>query len=216
MNQSKEKRILFWLTALGILAIIIASVIQLSVSKQAPKPILGYLEINDEDQIKGPLSAQLTIVEYSDFECPFCAQSAAYLDRFLKDYPNDARLVYRYFPLTSIHRNAYNAALAAEAASEQDKFWEMHNLLFAKQDEWSRLSNPSIKFQEYADGLDMDVEQFRSDLLNKTGQHKIDYDLEAAKNMDLRGTPTIFANGEQIKNFSNYEDLKKELEKYVK
>ncbi len=215
MKNTKEQRILFWLAAIGLLAIIITTAIQLSSSDGLKIDGDKNLEITEQDRIKGPVNAKVTIVEYSDFECPFCQKSAEFMDQLLVDFPNDVRIVYRYLPLTSIHRNAYPAALAAEAAGAQGKFWEMHDMLFAKTNEWPNSSNPSGVFQGYAEELGLDVEKFKNDTLNKTGKDKIEADIASANILRLKGTPSIFANGESLKNSSNYQDLKDQVQAYV-
>jgi protein-disulfide isomerase len=94
-----------------------------------PSPVSN--EISSMDHALGPETARLTILEYSDFQCPACASYAPVMTQVLAKYPEDVRLVYRNFPLNQIHPNAYEAALAAEAAGKQGKFWDMHDLLFA-------------------------------------------------------------------------------------
>lgn len=215
MKHTKEQRILFWLGALGLLAIIISTVIQLASTNNVPLTGGDTLTISTNDRIKGSSNAKVTIVEYSDFECPFCQKSSSYMSQLLNDYPDDVRIVYRYFPLTSIHPNAYDAALAAEAANAQGKFWEMHDLLFAKTDEWTKAPNPSTIFQNYAEELSLDKERFRNDMLNKLGKDKIESDLQTADDLKLRGTPSIFANGQPIENSSTYEGLKRQIQTYV-
>jgi len=137
------------------------------------------------------------------------------MKQLTEDFPDDVRIVYRYFPLTSIHPNAYGAALAAEAAGAQGKFWEMHDLLFAKTDEWIRMPDTSGVFKAYAEELGLDTERYNNDLLNKIGKDKVETDMETATKLKLRGTPSIFVNGDKINITSNYEDLKKQIQTYV-
>lgn len=215
MEKTKEQRVVFWLAAIGILAIIITAVIQLSGNTENIIENTEVLKITSQDRTKGPNNAEVTIVEYSDFQCPFCKNTSEYLNKLHDEYPNDVRIVYRYFPLESIHPHAYAAALATEAAHVQGKFWEMHDLIFVNEGVWSGLNNPNGQFQEYAAELGLDTDKFKADLLNKTGSDKIEDDISSAKELNLRGTPSIFINGEQINNISSYQALEEQIKKYV-
>jgi cyclophilin family peptidyl-prolyl cis-trans isomerase/protein-disulfide isomerase len=130
-----------------------------------------FPQVGADDHILGAESAAVTIVEYSDFQCPYCAEFASVMDDLLEKYPDDLRLVFRHYPLVGtpeqpFHDKAALSAQAAEAANKQDKFWEMHDLLFERQSEWVQL--PLDDFEEWlvqaAGDLGLDVEQFSSDL----------------------------------------------------
>ncbi len=110
----------------------------------------------------GPADADLTVLEYSDFQCPFCAQYAEWLKVLHERYGDRVRFVYRFYPL-STHEYATISARAAYAAWRQDRFWEMHDLLFQNQDEWAQSEDPRPFFDAYAEQLGLDIEQFHAD-----------------------------------------------------
>ena len=137
------KRFLIWGSVFLIFCAIMAGMWYLSQQQQGG--IVGgglQVPVSERDWVRGPASASVTLVEYSDFQCPACRIFSTVLDDVLAtaELRDRVRLVYRYFPLVSIHKNAFLAASAAEAAGMQGKFWEMHDLLFKEQDNWSSLS----------------------------------------------------------------------------
>ena len=138
--------------------------------------------------------AEITILEYSDFECPGCAAMAPVLSEFLEEHEN-VRLIYRHFPL-SFHEKAMLTAEATEAAGAQGKFWEMHDLLFAKADEWKTLSQEEAreKMSEYAEELELDVEQFEEELEDDVHVPHIEQELAESQELGLPGTPTFIFN----------------------
>ncbi len=156
-----------------------------------------FPEISDADWQTGPKDAMLTILEYSDFQCPACSAFYAELEKFMAKYPDDVRLVYRHFPLTSLHPNAVQAAQASEAAGLQGKFWDMYHSLFSKQSEWSSLTSEAFTDWLVADAkaLGLDEIQFKTDLLSDAIVEKIQTELSYATSIGLNATPTILLNG---------------------
>jgi protein-disulfide isomerase len=146
---------------------------------------------------KGPDNAKVTIVEFSDYQCPFCSQAETLVKQVLETYPKDVRLVYKQFPLTSIHPNAMPASKAAIAAARQGKFWEMHSLIFENQ----RQLSPE-KFTEFAEKLSLDVAQFQKDMESPETLAQINREMQEGKAADVTGTPTIFVNGKRLMNRS--------------
>jgi protein-disulfide isomerase len=167
--------------------------------------------VTEFDQVKGPADAPLTIIEYSDFECPACANYYPILKQLNEDYPNELRVVYRHFPLISIHPLAMRAAYAAEAAGLQGRFWEMHDVLFQNQTVWVNADNPEAVFSEYASILQLDMQKFESDMKSKLVERKVRNDRMLALNQNLRGTPTLFLNGESMTDLASYDDFKTRL-----
>jgi len=149
------------------------------------------------DWIRGPDTAPVTIIEYSDFECSYCAQLAPILDQLQQAFPQDVRVVFRHFPLTDIHPNAPLAALAAEAAGVQGKFWEMHDLLFAEQATWAAL-DPAA-FEEYIKqkpaALGLEADRFAEDLTRPALVEKVRAAIENGLRIGLPGTPFLLLNG---------------------
>jgi len=150
-------------------------------------------------QVKGASeSAQFTIVEFSDFQCPACAATEPALSALVEQYPDKVRLVYRHFPLISIHPNATLAARYAEAAGKQGKFWEMHDGLFATQIEWSDLSNDEAReyFLSLGDQLSLDRTLLTAAADSDEIVNLVSSDLRTAEQLQLTFTPSIFLNGE--------------------
>jgi len=151
--------------------------------------------VKEDEQIKGDKNATVTIVEYSDFMCPYCAMVAPALSQIAK--LDGVRLVFRHFPLSTIHDKALLAAQAAEAAGLQGKFWEMHDILFEKQQDWSGL--PLDRFELWldskVDSLKLDKEKFKQDLKSDSIVKKVQQAFDDAAALGIPGTPTIFING---------------------
>jgi protein-disulfide isomerase len=142
---------------------------------------------------KGPADAKVTIVEFSDYQCPFCSQAEPLIDQVMQAYPKDVKRVYKQFPLTSIHPNALPASKAAVAAGKQGKFWEMHAKLFGNQRELS-----PDNYKKWAEELKLDMARFEKDLASPDVQGAIDKDGQEARAADVTGTPTIFVNGKRL------------------
>jgi protein-disulfide isomerase len=157
-------------------------------------------------------SGEITIVEFSDFQCPACLSVQEPLKQILKKYDGRVELVYRYFPLSSIHKNAQISAQAAEAAGLQGKFWEMHDKLFITQLVWQGIADPRETFTTYAIELGLDKDKFVSDLESQGVKDAINVDLLAATRYRMSGTPTFYVNGVKTE-FSSVEAKIQELSK---
>jgi protein-disulfide isomerase len=147
--------------------------------------------------VRGPKTAKVTITEFADYQCPFCAQSAPLVEEVMKAYPNDVNFVYKQFPLTSIHPNALPAAKATVAAGKQGKFWEMHDRVF----KGSREISPE-KLKEWAKEVGLDVAKWEADFNSPEVQAEIDKDTATGRTADVQGTPTFFVNGKRVMNRS--------------
>jgi Na+/H+ antiporter NhaA len=143
----------------------------------------------ERDHIRGAADAPVTVVEYGDFECPYCGQAEPIVRELLADF-GDVRYVWRHLPLHDVHPTAQLAAEAAEAAAAQGMFWEMHDLLFDHQDEL-RLRD----LIRHAETLGLDMERFRADLRRHLGAARVAEDLDSADLSGVTGTPTFFVNG---------------------
>lgn len=140
-------------------------------------------------------SGSVTLVEFSDFQCPACLAVQEPLKQILQKYEGRVEFVYRYFPLTTIHKNAQISAQAAEAAGLQGKFWEMHDKLFATQAIWQGIADPKETFVGYAKELGVEEVKFLSDLDSQPVKDGVSLDILAATRYRLSGTPTFFVNG---------------------
>jgi protein-disulfide isomerase len=163
----------------------------------APDPNKVYTIPVGETPVRGPKNAKVTIVEFSDFQCPFCAQSVPLIKQVMDAYPNDVNFVYKQFPLTSIHPMAMGAAKANIAAGKQGKYWEMHDLLF----ENSRALTPD-NLKSYAEKLGLDVARFEKDMSSPEVQAQVDKEMKEAADAEVRGTPTFFVDGKRLMNRS--------------
>lgn len=145
----------------------------------------------DDDPSLGPAGAAITIIEFSDYECPFCTKwHDEVWPQIQAAYPSQVRLVYRDFPLSSIHSNAIPAAEAANCAGEQDKYWEYHGALFSNAYGLGRSS-----FERYATDLKMDLTAFNECLDSRRYQKEVEDDYNFAAGLGIRSTPTFFING---------------------
>ncbi len=139
---------------------------------------------------RGPSDAWVTVVEFADFECPYCGDAEATLAQLLAEYPADVRLVFKHFPLASIHPYARSAAIAAECAGEQGLFWEMHDRLFANQ-----TALTSADLVAYAADLGLDVAAWQICLSTPEPAARVDGDASLGEQMGVRATPTFVING---------------------
>jgi Na+/H+ antiporter NhaA len=155
------------------------------------KPLVDlYIDVDPErDHVRGPIAAPVTVVEYGDFECPYCGQAEPVVRDLLRDF-GDVRYVWRHLPLNDVHPRAQLAAEAAEAAADQGSFWEMHDLLFDHQD----ALRPDDLIA-YAEQLGLDVERFTNDLREHAGATRVAEDVDSADLSGVSGTPTFFING---------------------
>ncbi|NBP57975.1 disulfide bond formation protein DsbA [bacterium] len=169
------------------------------------------VEVTDEDTYLGNKDAKVTLVEYSDFQCPACKAYEDIVKQLIESYSaEDLKIVYRHFPLRSIHPNADLAAQAAEAAGEEGKFWEMKDLLFKNQAEWAQEKDPRGLFGAYAKSLGLDVAEFDEDLLPEDdSKERVEKDYKSGVALGVISTPTFILNGVVLKNPQNLDEFKK-------
>ncbi len=155
----------------------------------------------------GPEAAPVTVVEFSDFQCPFCSRAAPVLKQLRERYPEQVRVVYRHFPLDSIHPQARPAAEASMCAGEQDRFWEFHDLLFA---------NPKALSDEqlagYAEQLELDAEAFQACVAEGRFRDAVQLDLDDGRRAGVTGTPSFFVNGRMLGGALPLEEFVKVIE----
>lgn len=152
------------------------------------------------DHYQGNAKAKNVLIEYADFQCPSCAAASADLQQVPDKFP-DTVFVFRYFPLVQIHANSVEAALAAEAAGNQGKYWEMHDILFQKQSDWAGLADPLDAFVQYAQTAGVaDINQFRNDVTGKKNLGIVQAESDQALGLNLQGTPSYFFNGHALQN----------------
>lgn len=167
-------------------------------------------EINTKGSpFKGPEDAPVVMAVFSDFQCPYCARIGSILDKVLEKHPKKVKLVYKYFPLPN-HRYAFKAAQAAEAAHQQGKFWEYHDLIYKN---FSSLND--TKFEEFRDTLKLDKEKFDKAMNAAETKAKINTDKNEGSSAEVRGTPTVFVNGRMVRP-ARPENIEEAIEKALK
>ncbi len=194
----------------------------------APSPAgITMPQVAASDWQEGTTTMPLTLVEYSDFQCPACGAYYPIVKRLKTEYASSTRFVYRHFPLPQ-HLDAKEGAYAAEAAGKQGKFFEMHNMLFENQKDWATDTHilptdptdltPAMqavlepKLVGYAQKLGLDVTKFKADMASKEIHDKIDTAIADGKTMQIPATPTFFLNGKQIENPNGFDPFKKLLD----
>ncbi|MBU1907559.1 DsbA family protein, partial [Patescibacteria group bacterium] len=170
-------------------------------------PLAGPVKPVDEnsENIRGNKNAKVTLIEYSDFECPYCQRHDGTVKQALADYPNDVRVVFRHFPLLSLHPEAQKAAEAVECAGQQGKFWEMHDEIF-KANEAGTMS--VAKWKEVAKSLKLDSAKFDACLDSGATAAKVAQDAQEGEASGIQGTPGTFVNGQLVEGAVPYATLK--------
>jgi len=149
--------------------------------------------VSNTDHVQGNLEADLVIVEYGDYQCPYCGAAYPILKDLMSHFQNQVRFVFRNFPLSEIHQYAKPAALAAEAANLQGKFWEMHDAIYENQ------QNLDENFLlELAENLELDVSKFKTDINSKALEEKVEGDFESGILSGVNGTPSFYVNGKKF------------------
>jgi protein-disulfide isomerase len=148
----------------------------------------------------GQGSTGVVLVEYGDFQCPGCAAYAPVLSQIKAEYEDRITFQFRHFPLESIHVNARASSRAAEAASLQGKFWEMHDALFVNQTTWQEVGDPLSIFEGYAKEIGLDVARFTADYKSSAVNATINADLSEGRKLDIQSTPSFILDGEKLEN----------------
>ncbi|HBB95203.1 MAG TPA: hypothetical protein DC054_07410 [Blastocatellia bacterium] len=156
------------------------------------------------------VSSPVVVEEYGDYQCPPCGQLYPELKQIEKEYGDQIQIVFHHFPLMKIHKNALLAAHAAEAARDQKKFWEMHDLLYRNQKEWSELADPRPVFVTYAKQLGLNIDSFNRDLESNQIDQKITADIQRGTTQGVTGTPTVFLDTHLLRyEATNLEGLRR-------
>ncbi len=164
--------------------------------------------VGAQDHAQGPEDAPVTLVEYGDYECPYCGAAYPIVKRIQKKMGKDLRFVFRNFPLTESHPHALAAAQSAEAAALQNSFWEMHDALYENQ---RALEDRDLV--RLARGLNLDIERFTRDFSSRQATNKIEGDVDGGIRSGVNGTPTFFINGNRFDGMYGYADLLAALER---
>lgn len=163
--------------------------------------------------VTGNNKKNVTLIEYGDYQCPACGQYYPVVKQVVEKYKDDIKFQFRNLPLSQIHPNAFASARAAEAASLQGKFWEMHDKLYDNQNVWSSGSNPADYFNQYAEDLGLNVAQFKTDFASSKVNATINADIEAFnKTGASMATPTFFLDGKRIDTTNTVESFSKQID----
>ena len=160
------------------------------------------LPVSDRDHVQGPATAPVTLVEYGDYECPYCGAAYPIVKRLQEHLGDRLRFVFRNFPLTTVHPHAEHAAEAAEAAGAQGKFWEMHDYLYEHQD---ALADQNLL--EYAATVGLDVERFIREMEGGVHTDRVRADFMSGVRSGVNGTPTFYINGQRHNGPYDFESL---------
>lgn len=215
--MSKQIKFIIAIVALIVFVFILAKVNYKNTEEKVESTNIDQvatLEIKSNDWAVGPVDAKAILVEYLDFECEACGAFYPIVTQLKEEYKDDMRLVVRYFPLPG-HKNSRTAAHAVEAAGKQGKFWEMYNILFTKQSEWSEqpVANQD-QFEKYAvEAGVMNIEQWKKDVVSDEVKKRVDDSYKEAVSLNLQGTPSFFLDGKKIENPKGYESFKLLIEK---
>ncbi len=186
----------FFLTLLACILILMG--IFWLVQDKAGAPDDGREQAVASSHTYGEGAAEVTLIEYGDFQCPGCQAYFPVLKQIKEQYKDQIVFQFRHFPLAQIHPNAMAAHRAAEAAGMQDKFWEMHDMLFERASAWNTVSNPTSIFESYAEELELDVDLFKEDFASSRVNSVIQADIESGKQFSVNSTPTFILNGEKL------------------
>lgn len=171
-------------------------------------PATKKVELTGTDWVRGPQDAIVTLIEYGDFQCPACGAYYPLVKQLEGDFSTQVKVAFREYPLTTVHQNAFNAALTAEAAGKQGKFWEMHDKLYENQTSWSDTTNVMGIFSGYAKDLGLDVNKFNSDVKSSDIEKKVNDSINQGTDIGIDATPTFYLDGDKMDLPGSYEQLK--------
>jgi protein-disulfide isomerase len=185
-----------------------------------PPPVVKNLSAG-KLPVMGSKNAKVTLVEFSDFQCPFCKKlydesEQQIIDKYVKT--GKIKFAYRHFPLSSIHPNAEKSAEASECANEQGKFWEFHDLLFQNQDTWApkAAADATADWNNFAGELGLNTDQFQTCLSTDKYKQRVADDATAGSNIQVDATPTFFVNGVRMLGAVPFSDIQKTIEQELK
>jgi len=162
-----------------------------------PDKVVSDKNAAEAIHVRGNPNAPVTLEEFGDFQCPPCGSAAVFIDQLVKEYHPNLKLVFRNLPLP-VHNHAREAALAAEAAGLQGRYWEMHDVLYREQAVWSKADNALELFDSYAGMLGLNLNRFKKDMASDKARQRIESDQERADSLGVRSTPTVFINNQEV------------------
>lgn len=199
-----------WLGAVTAIGLGAWGVVKIGSIPSAVLPAATLDAIATSDWRTGTPDASVLLIEYGDFQCPACGAYFPIVKKIISEYQDRIAFVYRHFPLPQ-HQWAAAAARASEAAGAQGKFWQMEELLYSRQQEWTADPDADTLFLKYANELGLDAGQYKRDTASSEIQRKIDSDMQGGIKAGVSATPTFFLNGKKIQP-RNYEEFKQAVE----
>lgn len=166
--------------------------------------------VSDQDHMQGNPRAVVELVEYGDYQCPHCGKAYPLIKAMQLKFGDDLKFVFRNFPLSEIHPQAQMAAVAAEAAGRQGRFWEMHDIIFENQ---ADLRTSSLI--EYARAIGLDTDQFKADIDDETFLKKVEADFESGVRSGVNGTPSFFINGDKYNQYWDEDQLSDDIKSKI-
>lgn len=209
--MSRESKIM-----IGVLVVVVGGLIGVFAlanggsSSGGPTPSGSKTVVRATSHKEG--SGEIQMVEFGDYQCPACGAAFPNVQQLLKDYGSHITFYFRNFPLTSLHPNAMAGAQAAEAAALQNKFWQMHDLLYTKQTEWADLPDPTSKFVSYAQSLGLDTSKFTADMNSSQVKNTVAQDMADGNALGINATPTFYFNGTQFTGGYDYASLRNQVQ----
>jgi protein-disulfide isomerase len=177
----------------------VATPAQGSVAASTPMPQAAPTATIPIEKPNVKVSSPVVLEEYGDYQCPPCGLLYPVLKDIEHEYGKQLQIVFHHFPLAKIHKNAMNAARAAEAARNQGKFWEMHDRLYRNQNAWKDLDDPRPMFIQYAQELGLNTDRFTRDIDSPEVEQRINSDMQKGTSVGVTGTPTVFIDGNMLR-----------------
>jgi protein-disulfide isomerase len=187
-----------FLGVIVIVVLILVGIFTFGGHKTATSPGKGSSSGTPTKHIEGQGKSGITLVEYGDYQCPFCGQYYPIVKQVQSEFNDQIYFQFRNFPLTNLHPNAFSAARAAEAAGMQSKFWQMHDALYETQDQWSNMSDALSYFNQIAQQLGLNMTKFKADYASSKVNDLINADTAEGTKLNIQGTPTFFLDGKKI------------------
>ncbi len=212
------KKLAMWGAIIGVSILGLAGLVLIAdkstSTTEAPVENANLPKMNENDIVLGNREAKVTITEYADFQCPACASYNPTINRIIEEVP-DVKVVFRFFPLRGIHKNAMSSGQAAFAAHKLGKFSEMKDLLYSNQADWEGLSDPNEVFEGYASSIGLNVEEFRTIMNSEEAKNAVEAGEREAIGLGLNSTPTFFIGNKQF-SASSYNEFKALVEEELK
>lgn len=215
--MTKEVKILIGIAVLVVAGGVLLAIFANPQPSEPGAPVDSQNLVREHSPMIGNRDAKVTVVEFGDFQCPACAAAAPIMKRLEGEYKDNSQVnfVFRHFPLLTIHPNAEIGSEAAAAAGEQGKFWEMYDLLYQNQNDWSTAGAPMDFFAQYAKDLGLNVDQFKQAVEQKKFSNIIEADIKDGEAIGVNSTPTFYVGGEKMSTYQ-YDALKAKIEEKLK